>query len=168
MISDILYDLNLFIDGRGFAGRIKEFKPPVIKPKMQSYSAGGLAAEIDVPMGRIEKMEAEATLTAFDSDTLKLFGVLPGRQVAMTARGAMVSDDGTKKPVIITMRGLLSNIDKGTWKPGEEMPLKLSLSLRYYKLEIDGAVIYDIDPINYVMIINGEDQLETTRQHLAI
>jgi len=168
MIADILYDLNLFVDGRGYAGRIKELKLPVIKPKLMGYQAGGMAAEVDVPMGRFEKLESEATLHAFDKDVLGLMRVLPGEQFAFTARGAKVSDDGSKKGVIVTMRGLLTSVDMDTWKPGEEMPLKLAMSLRYYKLEDDGAVVYEIDPVNYKAIVNGVDQLETTRQHLAI
>jgi len=168
MIADILYDLNFFVDGIGFAGRIKELKLPAIKPKLMSYQAGGMAAEVDVPMGRFEKLEAEATLTAFDPRVLNLMRVLPGEQFAFTARGAKVSDDGSKKGVIVSMRGFLTNADMDTWKPGEEMPLKLSMSLRYYKLEDDGHVVYEIDPVNYKAIINGKDQLETTRQHLAI
>ncbi|CAM3792053.1 phage major tail tube protein [Castellaniella denitrificans] len=168
MIADILYDLNLFVDGRGYAGRVKEIKLPVIKPKLMGYQAGGMAAEVDVPMGRFEKLESEATLYAFDKDVLNLMRVLPGEQFAFTARGAMVSDDGTKKPVVVTMRGLLTEVDMDTWKPGDEMPLKLKMSLRYYKLQIDGADVYEIDPVNYKAVVNGVDQLETTRQHLAI
>lgn len=168
MIADILYDLNYFVDGRGYAGRIKEVTLPVIKPKVMSYNAGGMAAEIDVPMGRFEKLEAEATLMCFDDSVLKTMRILPGSQFAHTARGAMVSDDGTKKPVIVSMRGILLEADMGTWTPGEEMPVKLKMSLRYYKLQINGNVIYEIDPVNYIAIVDGVDQLETTRQHLAI
>ncbi|WP_269497212.1 phage major tail tube protein [Castellaniella sp. S9] len=168
MIADILYDMNLFVDGRGYAGRIQEIKLPVIKPKMMGYNAGGMAAEVDVPMGRFEKLEAEATLKSFDKDVLATMRILPGEQFAFVARGAMVSDDGTKKPVVVTLRGLLSEVDMDTWKPGDEMPLKIGMSLRYYKLQIDGNDVYEIDPVNYKAIINGVDQLETTRQHLAI
>jgi len=56
MIADILYDLNLFVDGHSYAGRIKELKLPIIKPKLMGYQAGGMAAEVDVPMGRFEKV----------------------------------------------------------------------------------------------------------------
>ena len=168
MIADILYDMNLFVDGRGYAGRVKEFKPPVIKPKMLEYRAGGMAAAVDVPMGSFEKLECEATLYSFDQDVMNTLRILPGEQFAFVGRAAMVSDDGAKKPVVVAMRGLLTSVDPGTWKPGEEMPLQINMGLRYYKLEINGAVVYEIDPVNYKAVINGTDQLETTRQHLAI
>lgn len=168
MIADILYDMNLFVDGRGYAGRVKEFTPPPIKPVLMEYAAGGMATPVDVPMGRFEKLESEATLYSFDRDIMNTMRILPGEQFAFVGRAAMVSDDGTKKPVVVTMRGLLNNVDHGTWKPGEEMPITIGMSLRYYKLEIDGNVVYEIDPVNYVAIVNGVDQLETARQHLAI
>ena len=168
MIADILFDLNLYIDGLGYAGKIKDLKLPAIKNKMMGYQAGGMAAEIDVPMGRIEKMEAEATILSFSEDILKLYRILPGQQFSFTARGVKSSDDGTQKPVLVAMQGLLTEIDMDTWKPGEEMPLKIKMTLRYYRLENDGKIIYEIDPINYKFIVMGKDLLETARQHLAI
>jgi P2 family phage contractile tail tube protein len=168
MISDVLYDVNLFVDGRGYAGRIKEFNPPVIEAKTMEYLAGGMAAPVDVPMGMVNKMTFEATIYSFDRDLMQTMRILPGEQFAFTARGAMVSDDGTKKPVVITMRGFLTKVDPGTWKPGEEMPLKISATLRYYRNEINGAIIHEIDPVNCKAIMNGVDQLAVTRQHLAI
>ena len=168
MIADVLYDMNLFVDGRGYAGRVKEFKPPVIKPKLLEYRAGGMAAPVDVPMGSFEKLETEATLYSFDQDVMNTMRILPGEQFAFVGRAAMVSDDGTKKPVVVTMRGLLTSVDPGAWKPGDEMPLAIKMSLRYYKLEINGALVYEIDPVNYVAVINGADQLAVTRQQLAI
>lgn len=168
MIADILYDLNYFVDGRGYAGRAKEIVLPVITVKTMEYSAGGMAADVDVPMGRFEKLTSEATLMCFDESVLKTMRILPGTQFAHTARGSMASDDGTKKPVVVSMRGIMTSADMGTWTPGQEMPVKLAMSLRYYKLQINGAVVYEIDPVNYIAVIDGVDQLETTRQHLAI
>lgn len=168
MIGDILYDLNLFVDGRGYAGRVKELKPPVLEPEMIEYKAGGLAAAVDIPMGRIKKMEAEATLGAYDDAVLKAFRVLPGEQFAFTFRGARVSDDGARSPVLIALRGIISKIDPGTWKPGEEMPLALSMSVRYYRQEIAGRIVHEIDPVGYRVVVDGVDLLASTRQYLGI
>ena len=135
---------------------------------LQEYKAGGLSAAIDVPMAAHEKLEAEMTLNAFDADVLKLFGVAPGKQVAFTARGAVLDDDGTAHAVVVKMRGLIKEVDMGTWKPGEEATLKLSLSLRYYKLERDGDEIVEADPINMVCKVDGKDQLADTRKALGL
>ena len=94
------------------------------------------------------------------STPLDALGVIGSQDVMITPR--------LRHAEFFTMRGLLTSVDPDTWKPGEEMPLKINMSLRYYKLEIDGAVVYEIDPVNYKAVINGVDQLETTRQHLAI
>ena len=168
MIKDVIHNINLFVDGRGFAGKVAEITLPKLAPVMQEYKAGGLSAAVDVPMLAHEKLEAEMTLNAFDPGVLKLFGVKPGKQVAFTARGAALDDDGASHAVIVQMRGLIKEFDMGTWKPGEEATLKLSLSLRYYKLERDGAALIEADPINMVCCVNGADQLADTRKALGL
>lgn len=168
MIADILHNLNLFVDGRGYAGKVEEFKPPKIAVKTEEFHAGGMAAPVDVPMGTFEKLEAEGTLLAFDADVLLTLNVIPGVQVACTLRGTIAGEDGVQKPVVVTLRGKLIEADQDAWKPGAKAALKLKWSLHYYKLELNSRVIYEIDPINYVAVIGGVDQLATARQHLGI
>ena len=38
----------------------------------------------------------------------------------------------------------------------------------YYKLEVDGSVIYEIDIINSIRVIDGVDQLAKMREQLGI
>lgn len=168
MIKDVIHNIALFVDGRGYAGKVAEMTLPKLAPIMQEYKAGGLSAAVDVPMLAHEKLEAEITLNAFDPDILKLFGVKPGKQVAFTARGAALDDDGTSHAVVVRMRGLIKELDMGTWKPAEEATLKLSLSLRYYCLERDGTALVEADPINMVCKVGGEDQLADTRKALGL
>lgn len=168
MISDILYDMNLFVDGRGFAGRVNELTLPKLAPILQEYRAGGMSAPIDVPMGSHEKLEMELTLNGFDGHILKLFKVHLGSLVPFTARGVTADDDGAKHSMVVTMRGLIKEHDFGAWKSGEEAQLKLGLSLRYYKLERDGAVLVESDPVNRVLVVDGQDQHAETRKALGL
>ena len=168
MIADILYDMNLFVDGRGFAGKVAELTLPKLMPTLQEYKAGGMSAAIDIPMGSHEKLEAEMTLKAFDANVLKLFNVNLGADVPFTARGAVQDDDGSKHAILVKMRGLIKEYDMGTWKSGEEVQLKLGLTLRYYKLERDGENLIESDPVNRVLVVGGVDQHAETRKALGI
>lgn len=40
--------------------------------------------------------------------------------------------------------------------------------MTYYKLEIDGRVMFEIDPVNCVRVIDGVDQLAAERAALGI
>ncbi len=168
MLTDIIRNINLFVDGRGYAGRVEEMTLPKLTPVLMEYKAGGMSAPIDVPMGSHEKLEAEVTLKAFDPEVLKLFNVNQGSDVAFTARGALQDGDGTTRAVVVTMRGLIKEYDMGTWKAAEEVQLKLGLSLRYYKLEYDQKVLIESDPINMVLTVDDKDQLADMRQALGI
>lgn len=168
MITNIIRNINLFVDGKGFAGQIDEITLPKITPTLQEYKAGGMSAPIDIAMGSHEKMEADFTLKSFDPQILKLFNVNFGNDISFTARGAIQTNTGETIAVIVNMKGIIKEFDMGTWKAADEVKLKVSISLRHYKLEYDGEVLIESDPINMVLNVNGVDQLAQTRTALGM
>ena len=168
MPNEILKNINAFVDGRGYAGEVKEYNPPKIAAKFMEYSAGGMSAPIDVAMGMHEKIEAEISLCGFDPEVIKQFGVVEGGNVPFTLRAAAEDHDGTIHAIVINLRGKIKEIDFGTWKPGEEATMKLPLTLNYYRYERDGATLIELDPLNTVAIVDGKDQLAATRTALGV
>ncbi|TDA49182.1 phage major tail tube protein, partial [Burkholderia pyrrocinia] len=61
-----------------------------------------------------------------------------------------------------------SEYDPGSWKPGSTSELKYTAELTYYKAEIDGSVICEIDVLNMIRIIDGVDQLADVRKALGM
>ena len=167
MLDDILKNMALFVDGRGFAGNVEELTLPKLTLKTEEFRNGGMDAPIEVEMG-MEKLESEFTLTRFDKHALKLFGLAPGQLTPLTIRGAVISDNGTQTPVVINLQGIVREMDLGNWKPGEKATLKMMLALRYYKLTHGGELIHEIDIPNMVRTIGGIDQLAVVRPALGI
>lgn len=167
MLNDILKNLNLFVDGRGYAGNVEELNLPKLTMKTEDFRNGGMDAPIEVEMG-MEKLESSFSLTKFDAEVLKIFGLAPGNIKPLTFRGSLASEDGIEKAVIVNLRGMLKEADPGSWKPGEKASLKGSVPLRYYKLTIGTEVIHEIDVPNMIRIINGVDQLAVTRKNLGM
>lgn len=167
MLDDILKNMALFVDGRGYAGNVEELTLPKLTMKTEEFRNGGMDAPIEIEMG-MEKLECEFTLTRFDKEVLKLFGLAPGKAIPLTIRGAIVSDSGNQLAVVVNLQGILKEMDPGNWKPGEKATLKATIALRYYKLTHDGETVHEIDVPNMVRIIGGEDQLAVTRSALGI
>lgn len=165
--SDVRKNLNLFVDGRGFAGQIEEFTPPKLTTKVEEFRAGGMAAPIDLDMG-LEKLACDFTLVQYSADVLALFGLAAGNTVPLVAREALESFDGTVTPVVHTMRGRIVEVDPGTSKAGDKSSLKFGLSLTYYKLQHGARTLHEIDVPNMVHIINGVDRLAAQRAALGI
>lgn len=166
MRPEVLKNLNMFLDGRGKAGRIEEFTPPKITHKVEEFRGGGMNGPVELDMG-LEKLEATFTIKEHVKENAASLGLLDGQSIPITLRGAV--DTGTAiKGVVLQMRGRAKEMDPGTWKPGEDTPIKFALSLDYYKYLIDGSEVIEIDMINAIYKVNGKDKLEEQRRALGI
>jgi P2 family phage contractile tail tube protein len=141
---------------------------PKLVQKTREFHAGGMAAPVDIPMGSLEKLECEFTLSAFDRAVLGLQNGMPGVVTQLTARGALASDNGVQVPLVVQMHGVLRELDLGTWKVGDDNNLKVVASLRYFKLVHAGKDVVEVDAINLVWKVNGVDQLAATRAALGL
>ncbi len=167
MIPETLANLNLFADGVSFQGDVPSLTLPKLTLKMEEHRGGGMDAPVELDMG-MEKQEANFTTTGVRRESLKFFGLADGTAFNGTFRGAYKGLKGKVTPVIVTLRGTLKEVDMGDWKPGDKAEIKHSIGLAYYKLEVDGRTVYEIDPIGMRRVINGVDQLAAQRSALGL
>jgi P2 family phage contractile tail tube protein len=167
MLNNILKNMNLFVDGRGYAGNVEELTPPKLTFKIEEFRNGGMDAPVEVEMG-MDKLEASFSLTKYDADVLKLFGLAPGNTKPLTFRGSIISEDGAENPVVIQLQGMLKEVDQGSWKPGDKATLKGTVACRYYKHTVAGIVVHEIDIPNMIRNVGGVDQLAATRKNLGM
>lgn len=167
MIPEMLANMNLFVDGISFQGDIPSLTLPKLTLKTEEHRAGGMDMAIEMDMG-MEKMEASYTSTGVRKESLKFFGLADGNAFNGTFRGTYKIQRGETKPVIVTLRGTQKEIDFGDWKPGDKAELKHSVAVTYYKLEVGGETIYEIDPVGMKRVINGVDQLASQRRDLGV
>lgn len=167
MIPQTLTNFNLFVDGKGFAGLVTEVTPPKLKIKTEDHRAGGMDAPIKMDMG-MEGLEANFSLSGISRDAMRFFGLADQTAFNGVFRGAFKDQKGVVVPVIITLRGMLSEIDPGNWKAGDKAETKHAVSCSYYKLEVEGTVMYEIDPVGMIRIIDGVDQMTEIRAAIGM
>ncbi|RMS80092.1 phage major tail tube protein [Pseudomonas savastanoi] len=167
MIPQILTNTNLFVDGVNFSGDVPGLTLPKMTAKTEEYRGGGMAGPIEVDMG-LEKMEASFTTNGVRRESLKYFGLSDQTAFNGTFRGSFKGQKGVVTPVVATLRGMLKEVDPGEWKPATVAEIKHSIAVSYYKLEVDGRVIYEIDMVNMVRVIDGVDQLAAERAALGL
>ena len=166
-IVNVLRNVNLFVDGRGYVGQVVEVNLPKLTVKMEEHRDGGMDAPAEIDMG-MEKLECDFSTSNIDAALLQSWGLAPGNLVPITFRGALEDEDGTVRAIVATVRGNVKEVDWGTWKPGEKAPLKCMMAVRYYKLDHDGTTVHEIDVDNMRRIVNGTDRLEAQRAALGI
>lgn len=167
MIPQVLFETNLFMGGISFSGDVPSVTLPKLTVKTDSFRGGGMGGEIEMDMG-LEKLEASFVTTGVRRESMKYFGLADQTSCNAVFRGAFKALGGKVTPVIATMRGMLKEIDMGDWKPGDKAESKYALALQYYKLEVDGRVMYEIDMVNCVRVIDGVDQMAEVRSALGL
>jgi P2 family phage contractile tail tube protein len=166
MLPKILKNFNLYVDGRGYAGRIEEITLPKLTLKTEEFHGAGMSAPVEIDLG-MEKLEMDFTFAEYDSELFKNFGLTNGSEIAFTVRGA-VQSTADPEPVVINVRGFFRELDFDTWKPAEKATFKCSVACTYYKLSIGGVELIEIDPINMVRNVNGSDQMLKFREILQV
>lgn len=165
-LPETLKNYIAYLDGTGYAGKVPEAKLPTIGIKVEDYDAGGLAAPVPIDTGTMEKMEAEVTFAEYAEAVL---GLLGRTDAALTLRGAVEGDVlNSAHSVIVSMRGLFTKADPGTWKKGSQAPLKVTAQLTYLKITIGAVTTVEIDALNMKRIIGGVDQLTAQRRALGL
>lgn len=160
---DVLKDFNMYVDGLGWAGVIKEYAQPKITVTEEDYRAGGMDAPIAIDMG-LEKMVAEATLGAYDADIMGRVGQTLV-DTTFVVRGALINERDVPIPVVHTLvaKGVRA-IDPGSWKPGEVPELKFTLHPHYYRIDHGTRLaLVEIDVRNGIRRLNGIDHMEAIR-----
>lgn len=164
---DVRKNFNIFFDGRGYAGQSEDYEAPKLALTTEDFRGGGMHAPVELKMG-MEKLESSFSLIAYDADVLSRFDIVEGRDVQVTVREVLESQDGTTTGVVHSHRGYIKSIDPGTSKAGDKPTLKISLALSYYRLQHGARTIHEIDVPNMVHLVNGVDQLAAQRNALGI
>lgn len=158
-----LKGFDLYVDGRGHAGRIEDIKLPDIELDTDEFRAGGMDAAVDVDRG-MKKLEGSFKLAGVNPEISKLFGK---NSIGVTARGSFEDDDGTVVAMVVDMRVRIRAISRDNWSAGERPAQEYSYTASYYKETVGGATVFEIDIANQTRIIGGTDQLAGRRKALG-
>lgn len=159
----ILRNCTIFADRVSKIGQASEITLPVPTEKVEEMRNAGMVMPIDIPMG-FEKAEASFKLTGFDPQVIQLFGLTVGQEREFMVTGALAHEDGTILNATAYIRGRLIKNDHGSWKPGEVGENDFQITLRYYRLEVDGRTLIELTPFD--VSIGGQSQTSAIRSAL--
>jgi P2 family phage contractile tail tube protein len=165
--SNIFVDFSVFIRDNGKIGESPNFQPPEINIQTDDFRGGGMDGTVEIPMG-IEKIEFDFDLHTWDTDVWTELGYGPGSMdVPITFRGYLITPSGAEKGVLIETRGLLKSIKPAKVEPGKKSIMTIHFAANYYRHNVDGSDVCEIDVFNRVTMINGVDKAARARQILS-
>lgn len=163
-----LEGFSVFVDGDKYAGISKSVTLPKLKQKTKDYKSGGMSVAVKLPSGGLEPLDVSLVFNDFPKKLLRAFGFRRKGPLDITVRGYMEIHD-SERELVISMSGHIYDMDLGDVDADESIvELKMVANLLYYKFEMDGEVIHEIDAINCVTIIDGEDRSASKRRALAL
>lgn len=163
-----LKNFAVFVDGENYMGEVPEVKLPPITRKLEDYRSGGMGGDVKLDFGQ-EAMEGEIKAAGWLKGLLKTWGTSRVDGLMLRFAGALQSDDtGQITACEAVLRGRLSEWDSGTNKAGEATEHDYKMAVSYYKLTIDGQVIFEIDLVNMIEVVDGVDRMSQVRTALGV
>ena len=163
-----LKGFNLFHNGTNFVGETKEIQLPKLTRKMEDYQGGGMSGPIKVDFGQ-EGIQLEWTCGGFMRSVLGQYAITKHDGVLLRFAGGYQSEDSTNVDAIeIVIRGRHSEIDPGTAKSKEDTAFKVTTVASYYKLSVNGQDVIEIDFVNMIEKVNGNDLFAALRNAIGL
>lgn len=170
-IPAALTDANVYIDGSDWLGKA-EIELPSITFKMAEVKQFGVLGSTEVPLvGQIEKMEGRIKFKAINPDAMSVF-YNPRKASLLDIRAAQQKYNTpygttTLESIKVLLRVFPKNIKMMNFKQGADEDSEIEYVANYYKLEIAGKEILEIDQYNYVYRINGADLIADLKSALG-
>lgn len=162
--------LNLFNDGNSYVGLVESLTLPKFTQKFEKYRGGGMPGAVDISMGLDDgALDTEFTVGGMEALLFKQLGVTTVDGVQLRFAESIQRDDtGEVQAVELVVRGRHKELDSGEHKQGDSSTTKVSSTNSYAKLTINGEVIYEVDLVNMVWVVNGVDVMEAHRAAIGL
>jgi phage tail tube protein FII len=168
-IPAVVTGFNVYRAGDKLVGVSGEVTLPDVEYATATLSGAGIGGEIDVPVkGQFPAMTMEIPFAVLYDDSFSIMQ-LNGEQ--LTLRGNIEEFDSSTgalvdKAMRIIVGGLPKGIKLGKMGQGSAMDGSNGLEITYLKIEIGGAEKLEVDKLNYVFRVNGQDMLATARNNM--
>ncbi len=169
MLPNTIKNFNVFIDGESYLGKAEQVTLPKLTKKMEEYRGGGMNAPVEIDMGS-EKMEATFVLREFSREVLLNYSIVDNAGVSLRFKAAAERDDVAEDfdAIEIVIRGRWREIDMGDLKSGDNSTMTVAVAVSYYKYIVNDEDLIEIDSVNMIEKIGGNDRLEKQREALDI
>lgn len=165
-----VFDANAYVNNASKHGLASEVTCPDISAIMTDYKALGMVGSAEFFNG-FDKMETTIKWTYPDNEAKKACANFLKPVDLMIRSSKAEYDNGgitSEKPIVIYMKGYPKKHAGGSYKPKEDTEVESVFSTLYYKEEVDGETIVELDVLNNIYKVDGVDLLAERRQNLGI
>ncbi len=158
---------NVYTAGDRLLGVGDELTLPDFESSGETVSGAGILGELDDPtVGYFTNQEIEIPFRVLDREAADLLDMT--RAVQLTIRGAQQTTDAEGniqfRQLRAVVRGRAAKFSPGKLKAGSQMETKLTLTLLYILIELEGETLLELDKLNEVYKLRGQDVLARIKE----
>jgi P2 family phage contractile tail tube protein len=164
-----VFNARVYIDGVDFIAKAEEVDLPKVKFKFADTKALGIYAESELPTG-LDKMEARIKFNSVYPDFVALAAdPFTVRTIIVRAPYQVWTQQGVSKTASLKaeLRGFFKEFDTAKMKRADSAEAEATLSVIYYKLEVDGQEVVEVDTFNNIYKVKGKDILQDYRSAIG-
>lgn len=158
---------NLYNEAERLLGVGDEVTLPDFEAVSDTISGAGILGEIEDPtVGYFSNQEMEIPFRVMDTEAVDMMDMT--KAVRLTLRGAQqtTNSDGDIdfRPMRVVVRGRCKKFSPGKVKAGSTMDTKITLTILYIMIEVDGEQLVELDKRNEKFKIRNVDVIKKIKE----
>ena len=143
---------------------------PTLETLTESYKGAGIAGEVDAPtVGHYGPLAMTLKWRVTEKGALEL---IEPKVHALELRGSIQRFNAATglyetQAVKVVTRAVPKSAPLGTLAPAAAQEPSIEFSVKYLKVFLAGKALVEIDPVNFVCVVNGTDVLAAVRTDLG-
>lgn len=166
-----LTNANVYNNGSSLLGKVEEITLPGLKANQVDHKALGMFMGIKLPSG-FESMTGKAKWNSVYPDLISEFGN-PYNSKQIQVRGSLETWDSSGRivetPCVAFMTIRFTDVLPPIGlKQNDNPEMESEFTCTYFRLEVDGAALIEVDAFAQLFFIADEDQLVAYRRNLGL
>lgn len=169
-VPERLINFRAYLSGNVLAG-VATIELPELEAMTDTVSGAGIAGELDSPiLGHFGSMTTTITWRTITAAAAQL---AKQKSHELEFRGSQQINDAANgvyktSSVRLAMRCTPKRIGLGSFEVGSTTDTETEFEVTYLKLVVEGVTRIEIDKLNMICIIDGEDALASVRADLGM
>ncbi|HAM04145.1 MULTISPECIES: phage major tail tube protein [unclassified Megasphaera] len=170
-IPEVINDMRAYIDGADDLIGVNEVELPDLKSLTEDIEGIGVAGKIEAPIaGHFDSLELKMTWQVPTKTSSRLVG---GSTLALELYSDIQNwdsgaNDYEHEQYRVAVRGRVKSHNPGKFKAGSKTDSETVIECTYFKIEMGGATLCEIDKYGYKAIVNGIDLLQQVRANIGM
>lgn len=165
-----IFNANVYLDGvNSLIGRADEVELPDIEVETEDHKGLGMVGKLKLPSG-LKELKAKIKWSGFYAEHLKA-GANPFRAHALQLRGSVETYDAGGRveelPVVVFLTASWTKAGLGKYEAQKAVAFEDELAVTYVKVVHDGKEVLEVDVLQNIWRVDGEDVLARYRANIG-